>query len=140
MTLQSVAPTFLTVEEVLDLHQDQLRLFGGADGIRDRGALDSAVATPASSFDGNYLHEDVFQMAAAYAFHIAENQPLIDGNKRAGLNAAIVFLDLNGWLVLDPEELLADALLALASRSLDKRGLANLLGRLSHPLSATDTA
>lgn len=58
-------PLFLSVEEVLDLHADQLRLFGGSDGIRDAGALDSAVATPRSTFDGAFLHEDLFQMAAA---------------------------------------------------------------------------
>ena len=71
-------PLFLTVDEVL-LHADQLRLFGGSDGIRDQGALDSAVATPASTFDGKFLHQDLFHMAAAYAFHIAENQPFVDG-------------------------------------------------------------
>jgi len=131
-------PVFLTVEDVLALHDDQVRLFGGADGIRDGGALDSAVAMPESTFDGSYLHEDVFQMAAAYAFHIAENQPFVDGNKRTGLNAAIVFLDLNGWLVLDPSERLVDAMLALASGRLDKLGLAHLLREVSRPLSTSD--
>ena len=95
-------PLFLTVEEVQELHDDQLRRFGGSAGVRDLGALESAVATPASTFDGEFLHEDLFHMAAGYAFHIAENQPFVDGNKRAALNAALVFLDLNGWLVADP--------------------------------------
>jgi death-on-curing protein len=117
------------------MHDDQLRHFGGTTGIRDLGALESAVAVPAATFDGRYLHADVFEMAAAYAFHIAENQPFLDGNKRTGLNAAIVFLDLNGWLVLDPEERLAEAMLQLAVRGLDKRGLATLLRELSRPLS-----
>jgi hypothetical protein len=88
---------------VLALHDDQLRLFGGSAGVRDRGALESAVATPEATFDDEFLHEDLFQMAAAYAFHIAENQPFVDGNKRTGLNAALVFLDVNGWVVLDPD-------------------------------------
>lgn len=87
-------PEFLTVEDVLALHLDQIRLFGGTEGTRDRGALESAVATPQASFGGNFLHEDLFEMAAAYAFHIAENQPFLDGNKRTALNAAIVFLGL----------------------------------------------
>lgn len=138
MTVGTSDPIFLTVEDVLALHDDQVRLFGGSDGIRDSGALDSAVAMPESTFDGSFLHEDVFQMAAAYAFHIAENQPFVDGNKRTGLNAAIVFLDLNGWLVLDPGERLADAMLALASRRLDKLGLAHLLREVSRPLSTSD--
>jgi death-on-curing protein len=126
-------PLFLSVDEVLDLHADQLRLFGGSDGLRDKGALDSAVATPASTFDGAFLHEDLFHMPAAYAFHIAENQPFIDGNKRTGLNAALVFLDINGWIVADPDERLYDAMLSIATGLLDKRGLARLLQELAVP-------
>ena len=124
-------PLFLSVDEVLELHTDQLRLFGGSDGVRDQGALDSAVATPASTFDGAFLHENLFYMAAAYAFHIAENQPFIDGNKRTALNAALVFLDLNGWIVSDPGERLYDAMLSIATGLLDKRGLAILLEELA---------
>ena len=124
-------PLFLSIDEVLDLHADQLRLFGGSDGIRDKGALDSAVATPASTFDGVFLHEGLFHMAAAYAFHIAENQPFIDGNKRTALNAALVFLDINGWIVSDPNERLYDAMLSIAIGLLDKRGLATLLQELA---------
>ena len=63
---------FLTVEDVLALHGEQLERFGGSAGVRDRGALESAVAVPAATFDGNLLHEDLFQMAAAYAFHLAD--------------------------------------------------------------------
>jgi death-on-curing protein len=70
-------------------------------------------------------------MAAAYAFHIAETQPFVDGNKRTGLDAALVFLDLNGWVVVDPEMRLYDAMLALSSRKLDKHGLAVLFRVLS---------
>jgi death-on-curing protein len=128
-------PIFLTVEDVLELHDDQLRLFGGSTGVRDRDALESAVATPAISFDGEYLHGNLFEMAAAYAFHIAENQPFLDGNKRTGLNAALVFLDLNGWVVLDPDQRLYEAMIALSSRNLDKHGLASLLHELSRPMS-----
>ena len=128
MTLE---PLFLTVDEVRDLHDDQLRRVGGSAAVRDLGALESAVATPASTFDGEFLHADLFHMAAAYAFHIAENQPFVDGNKRAALNAALVFLDINGWLVADPEMLLYDAMIAISSRSLDKAGLAELLRSLA---------
>jgi death-on-curing protein len=70
-------------------------------------------------------------MAAAYAFHIAENQPFVDSNKRTALNAALVFLDINGWLVVDPDERLFDAMIAISARTLDKRGLANLLRALA---------
>jgi death-on-curing protein len=70
-------------------------------------------------------------MAAAYAFHIAQNQPFVDGNKRTGLVAALVFLDLNGVTVLDPQERLYEAIIALAERQMDKDGLAELFGNLA---------
>jgi len=129
---------FLTVPEVLALHRDQLRLFGGADGIRDAAALQSAVAVPRSTFDGLFLHEDLFQMAAAYAYHLAENQPFLDGNKRTALNAALVFLDINGWLVADPEMRLYDAMIAISTHALDKAGLADLLRELAAPDDGND--
>jgi len=122
---------FLSVDDVLAMHEEQIQLFGGSMGIRDRGGLESAVAMPAATFDGQLLHDDIFLMAAAYAFHIAENQPFIDGNKRAALNAALVFLDINGWLVVDPDMHLADAMLRLSERSLDKRGLADTFRQLA---------
>jgi len=71
---------FLTVEEVLVLHEMQIERYGGSRGIRDRGLLESAVAMPQASFGGEYVHATLHEMAAAYAFHIAENQPFIDGN------------------------------------------------------------
>jgi death-on-curing protein len=124
---------FLSVEDVEQLHREQLELFGGQDGVRDRKALDAAVATPAASFDGEYLHASVFSMAAAYAFHIAEDQPFIDGNKRTALNAALVFLGLNGWEVDDPKELLYDAMIGISARTFTKDQLATLLERLAKP-------
>ena len=131
MTDDSVELVFLSVDEVVSLHDDQVSLFGGAGGIRDMGLLASAVAVPESSFNGQFLHEDVFHMAAAYAFHITENHPFIDGNKRTALNAALVFLDLNGWLVVDPAGHLYEAMVALSSHGLDKDGFAKLFRALS---------
>jgi death-on-curing protein len=127
----ALEPLFLTVDDVLELHADQLRLFGGSDGIRDPGALDSAVATATATFGGAYLHEDLFHMAAAYAFHISQNQPFLDGNKRTALNAALVFLDVNGWIVSDPQETLYDAMIAIAEKRLDKNGLALAFRKLA---------
>lgn len=97
------SPEFLTLEEVLQLHAEQLARWGGSGGIRDRGALEAAVAAPQATFGGTHLHEDLFSMAAAYAFHLAEAQAFLDGNKRVGLNAALVFLDLNGVVIVDRE-------------------------------------
>jgi death on curing protein len=127
------APLFLTLNEVLELHADQLRLFGGADGVRDAGALESAVAMAEATFDGAFLHDGPFEMAAAYAFHIAENQPFLDGNKRTALNAALVFLYLNGWEVSDPDMQLYEAMIGFAIRSTTKRDFARLLKALSEP-------
>jgi death on curing protein len=123
-------PLFLAVEDVEDIHAASLERFGGSGGIRDRGLLESAVAVPQSSFEGKYLHGSLFDMAAAYAFHIAESQPFVDGNKRTGLGAALVFLKLNGVDVDDPNERLYEGMMAVASHSLDKRGLAVLMREL----------
>jgi len=79
-----IDPVFLDVEDVLLIHEEQLALYGGAAGIRDAGLLESAVAMPRATAGGEYAHEGLFAMAAAYAFHIAQNQPFLDGNKRTG--------------------------------------------------------
>lgn len=70
-------------------------------------------------------------MAAAYAFHIAENQPFLDGNKRTGLGAALVFLRINGFRVVDPEERLYEAMVAIAEHRMDNAGLAEVLRKLA---------
>jgi death-on-curing protein len=129
----SADPEFLTVDDVLQIHAEQLLAYGGAAGIRDRGLLESAVAMPRASFGETFLHEDLSHMAAAYAFHLAQNQPFIDGNKRTGLVAALVFLELNGITILDRDELLYDAMIAIAERRIDKQGLADLLRTLGAP-------
>ncbi len=92
--------------------------------------LSSAVAHPQSTFNGNYLHDDLFEMAAAYTFHICQNHPFIDGNKRAGLAAALVFLDFNGISIEDPEGLLYDSVMKIASGKMDKKAFAIVLKQL----------
>jgi death-on-curing protein len=124
-------PVFLEVEDVLLIHDEQLAQYGGAAGVRDAGLLESAVAVPRASAGGEFAHEDLFAMAAAYAFHIAQNQPFVDGNKRTGLLAALVFLDLNGIVIRDPSGALYEAMIAIAERRMDKLGLAALLGELA---------
>jgi death-on-curing protein len=90
-----VPPVFLTLDEIIDIHRDQIARYGGSEGIRDWGMLQSAIAVPAVSFGGQFLHADVCEMAAAYLFHIVQNHPFIDGNKRVGAVAAYIFLSLN---------------------------------------------
>jgi death-on-curing protein len=128
-----IDPVFLSVADVHSLHADQLERYGGSPGLRDEGALHAAVEMARATFDGEYLHADLFSMAAAYAFHIAESQSFVDGNKRTGLNAALVFLLINGWQVLDPDGRLYDAMIAIAVHTLDKAGLAKLFEELSIP-------
>jgi death-on-curing protein len=124
-------PVFLDVEDVLLIHEEQLPRYGGSPGIRDRGLLESAVAMPRATAGGEFAHEDLFAMAAAYAFHLAQNQPFVDGNKRTGLLAALVFLDFNGVEIADPKGRLYDAMISMAERRLDKAGMARLLRELA---------
>jgi death-on-curing protein len=126
-------PDFLSAEDVLLLHGEQLARYGGGAGVRDAGSFESAVATPQASFGGEFVHPDLFAQAAAYAFHVAQNQSLVDGNKRAGLAAALVFLDINGVEIADPEGKLYTAMIDIAERRLDKSGLATLLQDLKVP-------
>ena len=88
---------FLQATDVPYLHHEQVHLYGGDSGLRDPALLESAVAQPAATFDGKYLHSFPHEMAAAYLFHLVGNHPFVDGNKRAGVVAALVFLDLNGY-------------------------------------------
>ena len=89
-------PIFLSLEEVIALHNLQLERFGGLGGIRDTGLLESALAMPQAGFGDQYAHADLFEMAAAYLFHLCKNHPFADGNKRVGFHSAYVFLKLNG--------------------------------------------
>ncbi|MBK9215871.1 MAG: type II toxin-antitoxin system death-on-curing family toxin [Chloracidobacterium sp.] len=122
-----IEPIFLTVAEVLEIHSEQLDAYGGIHGIRDQTLLESAVMTPQASFGGEYLHSGIFEMAAAYAFHIAENQPFLDGNKRTALVSCLAFLDLNGIVILDPDKRLYEILIDIANRKAGKSDLAELL-------------
>jgi death-on-curing protein len=88
---------FLTLSEVLLILEDQIRNYGGAYGVRDINLLSSAIYMPESSFDGKFLHETIPAMAAAYTYHLCQNHPFIDGNKRVALASSLVFLDINGY-------------------------------------------
>jgi death-on-curing protein len=101
-----VKVVFLSLDEVLALHADQIERYGGRPGIRDVGLLQSALSVPRATFGGQFLHGSLHEMAAAYLFHLVRDHPFIDGNKRVGLAALLAFLGLNfSWLDADPEEL-----------------------------------
>ena len=124
-------PIFLTLAEVIDVHGNQIELYGGQNGVRDFGLLQSAVAQPEASFAGQWLHEDIFLMAAAYAFHLCQNHPFFDGNKRTALASALVFLELNGISLDDPKDKLLEATLSIAKGKLSKPQFAQILKELS---------
>jgi death-on-curing protein len=104
-----MAPTFLDLWEVVRIHQDQVGRYGGKAGVRDAASLASAVAVPQAGTSEGYLDGDLFEMAAAYLFHIVRNHPFVDGNKRTGAVAAIVFLHMNDT-VLEADEAELEAL------------------------------
>ena len=116
--------------EVLLILQDQIRRYGGAYGVRDTDLLSSALAMPSASFEGNYLHKDLYEQGAAYAFHICQNHPFIDGNKRTALATALVFLSLNGIELEDPNEELYDLMMDVAGKSKPKPDIAATFKRL----------
>jgi death-on-curing protein len=113
-------PVFLSLDQVLRLHRSLIDAYGGADGVREMGLLVSALAQPSASFGGQSLHEDLFDMAAAYLFHIVSNHPFIDGNKRTGSASAIIFLELNGVEIEADEDGLVAITIAVASGTAGK--------------------
>ena len=123
--------SFLTLAEVVVIHTDQIALYGGSNGVRDINLLSSAVAMPYASFSGSFLHSDIYEMAAAYAFHICQNHPFVDGNKRTALASALVFLELNGVSILDPAGKLYHAMISIATGELDKNKLAAIFRKLA---------
>jgi len=93
--------------------------------------LSSAVASPQATYSGSFLNKDIFEMAAAYAYHISQNHPFADGNKRTALAAALVFLELNGISISDPKGKLYRGMMDIASGHMSKDGFANILRSLA---------
>jgi len=119
-----VEPTFLTLDEVTAIHRDQVTRYGGSEGVRDWNLLQSAIAMPATGFGGQFVHSDLCEMAAAYLFHIVQNHPFLDGNKRVGAVAAYVFLALNNVQVAAEEDAYADLVLSVARGETPKSAVA----------------
>jgi len=121
---------FLTLAEAIEIHVDQIYRYGGQAGLRDLALLESALAQPEASFAGEWLHGDHYAMAAAYAYHLCQNHPFIDGNKRTALAAALVFLELNSMTILDPRGRLKNAMIRIASGKMSKDDFSKLLRKL----------
>jgi len=127
-------PEWLDIDLVLDFHAEQLALFGGADGIRDRGLLESALARPLNKF--SHGKTGIAALAAAYGFGIARNRPFIDGNKRTALASIIVFLGLSGIDLDAPKEAATVIILSLAVGEITEEVLARWIADHMKPLDA----
>ena len=120
-------PDFLTIQDALEIHAHQIDKYGGDPDVRDLPLLESALAQPMAAFGGEFLHGDLFVMAAAYLFHIVKNHPLVDGNKRAGAATAVTFLKLNGVEFVPPQGTLYDITIAAATGQMQKPQIADAL-------------
>ena len=117
-------PHFLDIDHVMRLHHSLIERYGGAAGTRDIGLLQSAIAMPQASYDGAYLHGDIFAMAAAYLYHLVQNHPFLDGNKRIGAASALVFLAINNIQIDNDEEGLVTLTLSVATGHAGKAEIA----------------
>ena len=113
-------PDFLSEADLLDLHAVVLEESGGSAGLRDAGMLASALAMPQAGFGDQFLHEDIPAMAAAYLYHLMQNHPFVDGNKRVAMLACLTFLHLNGYNCLLAEDGWIALVLAIARSELSK--------------------
>jgi death-on-curing protein len=123
----TVEPAFLTLDEVIAIHRKQIDRYGGSPGVRDWGLLKSAIAMPAATFGGQYLHSDFYEMAAAYLFHIVQNHPFIDGNKRVGAMAADLFLLMNDVRIVAEQDEYAEFVLGVARGETGKSSVAEFI-------------
>ena len=118
---------FLHIEIILAIHDDQIRLYGGAYGLRDAAGLDAAFYMPQAQFSGQFLHSTIFHMAAAYGFHLCQNHPFLDGNKRTAGMAMFTFLKLNGLEPVATESDYYAVMMAVASGNMTKEELTDWL-------------
>jgi death-on-curing protein len=114
---------FLTLSEILIILEDQIINYGGIYGLRDINLLSSAIYMPQAGFGGEYFNKTIPAMAATYAFHICQNHPFIDGNKRVALASSLVFLDINGYTFNCKEEILYEKIMKVAKGELKKEEL-----------------
>jgi death-on-curing protein len=119
-----VDPLFLTLDEILSLHEDQVRRYCGSAGVRDLGLLESAMGSVMAMFGGSFFHESLFEMAAAYLFNMSKNRPFIDGNKRSAVAASLTFLEMNGIEIDASEEDFYELVMGVAEGKVTKAAVA----------------
>jgi death-on-curing protein len=120
-------PKFLTISQVLNIHQRQIQRFGGTSGVRDEGLLDSALAQAQATFGGELLHPTIHEQAAAYLYHLAMNHPFIDGNKRTAFAVMLTFLSLNGYTLNLSQEQAYNLVIQVVQKEISKEELSTFL-------------
>lgn len=125
---------FLNIDQVISLHQAQAEQFGGSRGVRDQALLESALAQPEASFGGEFVHKNLYEMAAAYLFQLVQNHPFRDGNKRIGALAAAVFLHVNGLTVVAEESEFEALVMATARGEVRKPEISEFFRANTKPL------
>ncbi len=122
-----MATHYIPEDLVLSIHADLLQRYGGAPGLRDRGLLQSALAQPRMTVGRKSVHRTLFEKAAAYGYHVCNNHPFVDGNKRVAFVSMDIFLQGNGWEITASEEEAFSMMMALASGQLTKAKLTSWL-------------
>lgn len=125
-------PLFLDIDHVLRIHRSLIECYSGIEGVRDIGLLHSAIVMPQTSFGGVFLHKDLFEMAAAYLYHITQNHPFLDGNKRTGAATAIIFLAINDIDLQADEDALVALTLTVAEGRTGKQQIAEFFRKMAH--------
>lgn len=125
--------TFLTLHEIVEIHRDQIARYGGDEGVRDWGLLQSALAMPPAAFGGRFVHADLHEMAAAYLFHLVQDHPFVDGNKRTGAVAADVFLAMNNARLTAGQDAYAELVISVASGKAPKSAVAEFFRENTAP-------
>lgn len=113
----------LSKNQVTTLHSALIREFGGIDGIRDEGLLESALAAPFQTFGGEPVYPSLQAKAAQLGFGLIRNHPFVDGNKRIGAHTMLVFLAVNGIELRYEQQELIDIVLSVAAGQIDRQGL-----------------
>lgn len=127
--------TFIPKELIIYFYDQLVQNYGGAYGIRDEKLLDSALEQPKATYGGNYLHDTLMKMAAAYGYHLCNNHPFVDGNKRIALIAMDVFLQRNGFEIVATEKEAYQIMILLSSGRLSKNNLVTWLENNTSPLT-----
>lgn len=130
---------YLTLEQIIQIHDAALE-FGGSPGIRDRHALESVVEMPRMAMYGNDLYPHIYDKAATYLYHIVQNHPFVDGNKRTGAASAQLFLRINDVIDNIPDEVYEEFVVDLAQGLMSKEDVSNFFQHYIEQNEISDVA